>query len=247
MRYILLIMRRAMSAVRSVSRRLYWEWSDDAVVECGMDECGYGSLAGPVVTAAVIWPKEIDKHVLFPGSLLDIAYAIRDSKTISPRTRERLADFICDHAIDWTISARPAEEVDQTNVLIVRDNCFYDCLEKLAVRPGRLLIDGDKWDYREECADMEVHTIPKGDDNYLSIACASIIGKVWRDRYMTELHEQFPMYHWNKNKGYGAQIHIDAMREHGLTEYHRKSWRICRDILLDNYNRENNDSDDESI
>lgn len=207
-------------------RRLLWRYRIDDMVECGLDECGYGSLAGPVVASSVIWPSE--KY--FTDEDLEMAYQIRDSKATSPKKRAALAEFIKTHAVDWSISARPSSEVDESNVLVVRNHCFHDCIKRMNPRPQRLLIDGSTWDHCPETLDMEVFKIPKGDDTYLAIACASIIGKVWRDEYMMQLHEQYPVYHWNKNKGYGAAIHIDAIKQYGLTPHHRTSWRICREV-----------------
>ena len=228
----------------TLAKRLLWRYANDTLVECGLDECGYGSLAGPVVAAAVIWPSE--KY--FTPEDLQTAYQIRDSKATSPTKRAALAEFIKEHAIDWSISARPSTEVDTSNVLIVRNHCFHDCIKRMNPRPHRLLVDGSTWDHCAETQDMEVHKIKKGDDTYLAIACASIIGKVWRDEYMRDLHNQHPVYHWNKNKGYGAQIHIDAIRKYGLTRYHRTSWRICREVVWRDAltNAENESDNDDS-
>ena len=211
-------------ASRTLSRPAPY-WAPDAIIEAGFDECGYGSIAGPVVGAAVIWPKDTS---YFTAEERRVASRIRDSKKVPKRIRGLLAQFIKEHAVDWTIIARTSIDVDNTNVLVARDACFAEALERLCPKPGRLLVDGDKWDDR---TGIEYHLVNKGDDKYMSIACASIIGKVWRDEYMKELAKECPDYNWGVNKGYCTRDHLEAMETHGLTKYHRMTWGPCQRIL----------------
>lgn len=182
----------------------------DVDLICGMDEVGRGCGAGPVVTAAVILPKD------FASPLL------RDSKVLSEKQRNYAYDLILDKAIAVNCTHNSAKNIDSLGLNPATFASFHNSVSGLSVQPTHILLDGNV--SNKILDDYVVETVVKGDDTFRSIAAASIIAKVRRDRYMTEIGKQFPLYRWDSNKGYLSKVHIDAIKEHGITQYHRKSF-----------------------
>jgi ribonuclease HII len=181
----------------------------EGIVEAGIDEVGRGCLAGPVVAAAVILPNNFDYDI------------VKDSKKLSEKRRKEAYELIKEHAIDYSISFVPASSIDEINIGKATMAAMNKCVEKLEKKPEHLLIDGNVF----ENAHGIPHTcVVKGDNTYYSIAAASILAKVTRDEYMVQKSKDFPFYKWESNKGYGAKVHRDAIKEHGITQYHRKTF-----------------------
>jgi ribonuclease HII len=181
----------------------------DNLVECGVDESGRGSLAGPVFAAAVIFPKDFKSDL------------IKDSKKLSKKRRIEAVEEIKNNAIAYSVSLVSEEKIDRLNIQNAVFIAMNNAIEELSITPEHVLVDGNQFDsYR----DIPYTCIVKGDDKFLSIAAASILAKVFRDEYMLYLHEKFPEYSWDKNKGYGSKHHIDIIKNEGITQYHRKSF-----------------------
>jgi ribonuclease HII len=180
-------------------------------VEAGCDEAGRGCFAGPVCAAAVILPKNFYHPEL------------NDSKQLTPEQRERLRTYIEKEALYYAIAMVDNDEIDTINILRASFKAMHLALEQLPIEPALILVDGNRFtawkNIKHEC-------IIKGDGIYASIAAASVLAKTCRDRYMCELHEEFPQYNWAQNKGYGTPEHRRAIEEHGLCKYHRKSFNI---------------------
>lgn len=181
------------------------------LIEAGCDEAGRGCLAGPVVAAAVILPKNY-KHP-----------HINDSKKLSAKQRAILKDEILSKAIDWQVAFIDNDEIDNINILRASIKAMHLAIEGLKKEPEFLLIDGNRF-YQYKKVDFK--TIIKGDSIFFSIAAASILAKTFRDEYMEKIHKEFPDYGWNKNKGYPTPFHRNAIKEHGITPYHRKSFSL---------------------
>ncbi len=180
-------------------------------IEAGCDEAGRGCYAGPVYAAAVILPVDFFHPLL------------NDSKQLSEKQRDELRPVIEKEAIAFAVAAVDNEEIDQVNILKASFKAMHLALDQLHKRPGLLLIDGNRF--------IPYQKIPhrcfvKGDGRFASIAAASILAKTYRDEYMYRIHEEFPQYGWNKNKGYGTAVHRKAIEEHGLCRFHRKSFRL---------------------
>ena len=182
--------------------------------EAGCDEAGRGCLAGPVVAAAVIFPKG------YKNSLLN------DSKKLSKAKREWLRKEIQRDAIAWAIGEYSNLEIDQVNILNASFKAMHRAVAQLATKPDLLLIDGNRFipyqDFRYEC-------IVKGDGKYLSIAGASVLAKTYRDDLMEELAINYPHYGWERNAGYPTIEHRKGIEQYGITPYHRKSFRLLPD------------------
>ena len=197
------------------------------VVEAGCDEAGRGPLAGSVFAAAVVWSEEI---ITNPDheEWLDL---LDDSKKLTDKQRAYLRPLIEKYATAWAVVEVTAEEIDTINILQASITGMQRALDKLTIRPQHILVDGNKWrPYIPEGEVMEIpaRTVVKGDGKYLSIAAASVLAKTYRDEYMLRLHEEYPMYGWNKNMGYPTKAHYEAIKTHGVTKYHRKSFRLFR-------------------
>lgn len=177
-------------------------------VECGIDECGRGSVAGPVVAAAVIWPHD--------G--VDGEDRIRDSKKLTAKKREELAEFIKMNAIEWSISYVDNQRIDDINILCATHEAMHSCVHQLEYPIDCILVDGNSF---PSYPGIPHACIIKGDDTYISIAAASIIAKVAHDEHMVQLHTEFPVYEWISNMGYGTKAHIKAIQTHGVSPYHR--------------------------
>ncbi|WP_314709480.1 ribonuclease HII [Prevotella denticola] len=187
------------------------------LVEAGCDEAGRGCLAGSVYAAAVILPPG------YQNSLLD------DSKKLTPRKRYALRDTIEHDAVAWAVGIVTPEEIDRINILNASFLAMHRALDQLKVRPEAVIVDGNRFTpYRK----LPFATIIKGDGKYLSIAAASILAKTYRDDYMCSLAEEYPQYDWQKNMGYPTKKHRQAIREYGITPYHRRSYNLLGDGQL---------------
>jgi len=191
--------------------RLYYErifWDQGLDLVAGVDEVGRGCLAGPVVACAVILPK---------GLVID---GVRDSKALSPKKREQLFYELKDRAVAWSIKVVSPEEIDRINILQASLRAMSLAVEGLTPRPQAVLVDGNQpfqGFYLQK-------TIPKGDALSQSIAAASILAKVYRDRIMEGLHLQYPHYAFSRNKGYPTKEHREAIKRYGATPVHRKTF-----------------------
>lgn len=185
-------------------------------IEAGCDEAGRGCLAGPVVAAAVVLPAE----AILPG--------LDDSKKLSASARQRLRTQIEEIAISYAVGWVSPQEIDKINILNASFLAMHRALEQLQVVPQHLLIDGNRFNPWQEVP----HTcVIGGDGKYRSIAAASILAKTYRDDYMQQLHDAYPHYAWNSNKGYPSAAHRDAIRLHGSSEHHRRSFRLLPEQL----------------
>ena len=181
-------------------------------LEAGCDEAGRGPLAGPVYAAAVILPED------FHHPLLD------DSKQMSEKDRDTLRPIIEKEAVAWAVEAVSPEEIDQLNILWASATGMQRAVLRLNPRPDFLLIDGNKFRPFEGYGFSSYKTVIHGDATYASIAAASVLAKTWRDEKMKELAREFPQYGWERNFGYPTKEHIAAIKEHGMTPYHRRSF-----------------------
>ena len=181
------------------------------LIEAGCDEVGRGCIAGPVVAAAVILPTEY-----FNNSIID-------SKKLSPKKREKVGKEIIDNAIGWSVSEVSNNTIDKINILNASILAMHRALDKLKVRPEFIIVDGNKFkpykNVKHEC-------IIKGDNKFQNIAAASILAKNYRDDLMKNLSQKFDKYSWESNFGYPTKKHRDSIKKHGVTEYHRKSFKL---------------------
>ena len=199
------------------------------VVEAGCDEAGRGPLAGSVFAAAVVLPTDFQNELL------------NDSKQLTERQRYALREVIEREAFAWAVSEVTAEEIDRINILQASLLGMRRALDGLTIVPEHILVDGNKWrPYvpKDGLLEIPARTVVKGDATYMSIAAASILAKTYRDDYMLRLHEEYPMYHWDENKGYPTAAHYAAIEQYGITPYHRKSFRLSREGA-DNKDAEN--------
>jgi ribonuclease HII len=181
------------------------------LIEAGCDEAGRGSLAGPVTAAAVILPKNYKHPVL------------NDSKKLSEKQRQEMKEEILSSAIAWNVAFVGNDEIDEINILRASIKAMHLAIDGLAKKPQFLLIDGNSFfPYKN----LKHKTIVKGDGLFFPIAAASILAKTFRDEFMEKIHEEFPVYMWNRNKGYPTSFHRDALVKHGATLYHRKSFSL---------------------
>jgi ribonuclease HII len=181
------------------------------LIEAGCDEAGRGCLAGPVVAAAVILPRNYKHPVL------------NDSKKLTARQRSLLKDEIKESAIAWNIGVVNNNEIDEINILRASIKAMHLAIDGLRVKPQFLLIDGNTfYPYKN----IKHKTIIKRDGLFFSIAAASVLAKTFRDELMEKIHDEYPDYGWNRNKGYATSFHRNAILEHGITPYHRKSFAL---------------------
>jgi ribonuclease HII len=194
-------------------------------LECGIDEVGAGCLSGPVTIAAVIWPQCFDE------GFRDHLALIKDSKKLNEKQRYIMRDFIMEHAIDISIIDIDNDEIDQINILQARLKGFHKAIDNLSMIPEHILVDGNQFKiYTALNGEVVPDTqVLNGDNIYQSIAAASIVAKCHRDDYMKQIHLEFPIYNWEKNKGYGTQEHRNAIIANGITQYHRKTFGTCKD------------------
>ena len=179
--------------------------------ECGCDEAGRGCLAGPVVAAAVILPKNFSCPLL------------NDSKQLSENQRDLLRPIIEKEALAWAVAEVDNIEIDSINILNASLLAMHRAIDKLTLRPEFIIVDGNRF---KPYSDIPHQTIVKGDSKYLSIAAASVLAKTHRDAIMLQLHATNPFYDWNNNKAYPTLKHRAAIRVHGTTPYHRMSYNL---------------------
>jgi len=188
----------------------------DYKIECGTDEAGRGCLAGPVTAAAVILKDNFLNN------------EINDSKKISKKTRYRLKSIIENSALEHSFSHVYPDKIDEVNILNASILAMHKSISKIESNIDFIIVDGNKF---KPFKNKPYKTIIKGDEKYLSIAAASILAKTERDKYMLKIHEEFPQYGWNTNKGYPTKFHKQAILEFGITKYHRKSFKLFDEQL----------------
>lgn len=195
---------------------------DKSLLEAGCDEAGRGCLAGPVFASAVILPKDFD------FSQAPNFVKVDDSKKLTHEVRMELRPVIEKIALSYAVEMVSVEEIDELNILNASFLAMHRAIAKLEFEPELLLIDGNRFTkYNSSSGKKVAHQcIVEGDGKFLSIACASILAKTYRDDYMNELHEKFPYYTWNQNKGYATRAHRFAIEQYGATEHHRKSFTL---------------------
>ncbi len=192
-------------------------------IEAGCDEAGRGCLAGSVYAAAVILPEGYQNELL------------NDSKQLSEKKRYQLREIIERDAVAWAVGIVTPEEIDKINILNASILAMHRALDQLKVRPEAIIVDGNRFKPYKDPADgkaLPSTTIVKGDGKYLAIAAASILAKTYRDDYMNQLAEEFPQYDWLSNKGYPTKKHREAIKQFGITPYHRKSYNLLGDGQL---------------
>lgn len=189
----------------------------ESLIEAGCDEAGRGCLAGSVYAAAVILPSDYQNELL------------NDSKKLTAKKRYALREEIERDAIAWAVGIVTPEEIDKINILNASFLAMHRALDQLSVRPEAVIVDGNRF---KPYQDLPSTTIVKGDGKYLSIAAASILAKTYRDDYMLSLAEEYPLYDWQSNMGYPTKKHRQAILEHGITPYHRKSYNLLGDGQL---------------
>jgi ribonuclease HII len=187
------------------------------MVEAGCDEAGRGCLAGSVYAAAVILPDGYENPLL------------NDSKQLTEHRRYELRQQIERDAVSWAVGIVTAEEIDKINILNASILAMHRALDKLSVRPEAIIVDGNRFKPYQK---VPYTTIVKGDGKYMAIAAASILAKTYRDDYMNELAVQYPQYDWQRNKGYPTKKHRQAIKEFGITPFHRKSYNLLGDGQL---------------
>ena len=190
-------------------------WKNGINLIAGMDEVGRGPLIGPVVTACVILPKDF------------VLEGLTDSKKLSEKKREEFYDYIMEHAISVGIGMMDDKVIDEVNIYEATKLAMYQAVEKSKVKPEHVLIDAMKLDKLE----MPSTSIIKGDAKSISIAAASVIAKVTRDRMMIELDKKYPMYGFKSHKGYPTKKHIEAIKEYGLIDCYRKTFKPISEMV----------------
>ena len=186
-------------------------------IEAGCDEAGRGCLAGSVYAAAVILPEDYQNELL------------NDSKQLTEKKRYQLREIIERDAVAWAVGIVTPEEIDKINILNASILAMHRALDQLKVRPEAIIVDGNRFKPYQK---LPHTTIVKGDGKYLSIAAASILAKTYRDDYMNQLAEEYPQYDWRSNKGYPTKKHREAIKQFGITPYHRKSYNLLGDGQL---------------
>lgn len=186
-------------------------------IEAGCDEAGRGCLAGSVYAAAVIFPEGYTNEEL------------NDSKQLKDKRRKKLREIIERDALAWAVGIVTPEEIDKINILNASILAMHRALDQLQIRPEAVIVDGNRF---KPYNGLPHTTIVKGDGKYLSIAAASILAKTYRDDYMDKLAEEFPQYDWLGNKGYPTKKHREAIKVHGITPYHRRSFNLLGDGQL---------------
>ena len=190
----------------------------DGKIEAGCDEAGRGCLAGSVFAAAVILPPDYQNELL------------NDSKQLTEKRRYALREVIERDAVAWAVGIVTPEEIDYINILNASILAMHRALDQLSVRPEAVIVDGNRF---KPYGALPYATIVKGDGKYLSIAAASILAKTYRDDYMNKLDNEYPQYDWHGNKGYPTKNHREAIRLHGATPYHRRSFNLLGDRQLE--------------
>ena len=186
-------------------------------IECGCDEAGRGCLAGPVVAAAVILPLDFS----CPG--------LNDSKQLTELQRDELRIIIEQEAIAWAVALVDEKEIDEINILNASILAMHRAMDKLTVTPEFIIVDGNKF---KNYGNIPHQTIVKGDSKYLSIAAASVLAKTHRDELMMKVHGEFPQYGWDRNKAYPTIKHRQAIKQYGVSPYHRLSYKLLSNTDL---------------
>ncbi len=186
-------------------------------IEAGCDEAGRGCLAGSVYAAAVIFPEDYKNEEL------------NDSKQLTDKRRKQLREIIERDATAWAVGIVTPDEIDKINILNASILAMHRALDQLPVRPEAVIVDGNRFKPYQQ---LPYTTIVKGDGKYLSIAAASILAKTFRDDYMDKLAEEYPQYDWLSNKGYPTKKHREAIKEFGITAFHRKTFNLLGDNQL---------------
>ncbi len=200
--------------MKKINEEIDWLYFENQAIAngyqiiCGVDEAGRGPLAGPVCAAAVVLPK---------GCIIE---GVNDSKKLSEKKRELLYDKIIAEAEDYSIAAATAQEIDEINILQATFLAMKRAIDGLKIKPDYAMIDGNRMPTIDICGE----TIVKGDGRSASIAAASILAKVTRDRYMLKMAEKYPEYKFEKHKGYGTKLHYEMLNEYGPCEIHRQSF-----------------------
>lgn len=189
----------------------------DNLVEAGCDEAGRGCLAGSVYAAAVILPPDYENDLL------------NDSKKLTAKKRYALREVIQRDALAWAVGTVTPEEIDKINILNASFLAMHRALDQLSLHPEAVIVDGNRF---KPYQDLPFTTIVKGDGKYLSIAAASVLAKTYRDDYMLSLAKEYPQYDWQSNMGYPTKKHRQAIRDYGITPYHRKSYNLLGDGQL---------------
>jgi len=192
-----------------VKRKRLLNFHQKGILEAGCDEAGRGCLAGPVFAAAVILPQNFYHKYL------------NDSKQMSLDERNTLRKYIERKAIAWAVAQVSHQEIDEINILNASFLAMHRAVDQLSVSPQSLLIDGNRFNEHR----IPHHCFVKGDGRFKCIAAASVLAKTYRDEYMEKLAQEFPHYQWQQNKGYPTPVHRSAIREHGLSPWHRLSFR----------------------
>ena len=192
------------------------------LIEAGCDEAGRGCLAGSVFAAAVILPTDYENALL------------NDSKKLTEKQRYALRNQIEADALAWAVGEVTADEIDEINILNASILAMHRALDGLKLRPQAVIVDGNRF---KPYGTLPHETIVKGDAKYLSIAAASILAKTYRDDYMDNLALQYPVYQWNVNKGYPTKAHRAAIEEHGISPFHRKTFKGVKEMLVDEEER----------
>ena len=186
-------------------------YKSEETIECGIDEAGRGCLSGPVVAAAVILPKGFSNQIL------------NDSKQLSHKKRKQLREIIEKEALAFSVSFVDNNEIDEINILQASFLAMTQAAESLRTKPEILLIDGNRFKSK---TNIPYICIIKGDTKYQSIAAASILAKTYRDDYMEELAKEYPHYSWQNNKGYPTKAHRKAIKDYGISPFHRKTFNL---------------------
>jgi ribonuclease HII len=185
------------------------------LLEAGCDEAGRGCLAGPVFAAAVI---------LNPNNPIS---GLNDSKQLTESKRMLLKDEIMEKALCWSVAQVSEVEIDKMNILNASIFGMHKALDELSQVPNFIIVDGNRF---KSYKNIPFKTIVKGDAKFQSISAASILAKTFRDEFMEKIHEEFPVYQWDRNKGYPTKVHRNAIYEHGSCVYHRKTFNLLGDL-----------------
>lgn len=191
-------------------------------LEAGTDEAGRGCLAGPVVAAAVILPSDFEHPFL------------NDSKQLSEKQRFELKPFIEQYALSYAVSFVWQKQIDEINILNASILAMHQSIESLSIKPKFIIVDGNRFKNYKKTPHK---TIVKGDAKYLSIAAASVLAKTYRDEFMEKIHVDFPEYNWKQNKGYPTKQHREIIQVNGITQHHRRSFKLFSEQLTIDYSK----------